>query len=244
MTQRTIVIVNREFKEFMHSMNWSDLDNFGLRLSRGIVEGLSTGCSMREALRKSLGRVQTGFFRANRVNRQVFADDFLKRLERSGWELALRSIEDLLREFRVYAERDLAQDLVKDVVDEARLRAFLQTFLAGRGERSFREVPSGRGKTDILLISPDGEEIIEVKIWRGEEYFREGLEELEEYLRTQNLRKGYYVILDCSLENDFVNQRGHEWVEEVRGKRIHVIIITVRSVPPSKIRRARRQLSS
>lgn len=43
--------------------------------------------------------------------------------------------------------------------------------------------------------------ILELKIWRGEEYHKKGLIQLGEYLEQYNLQEGYLLIFDFRKEN-------------------------------------------
>jgi len=59
--------------------------------------------------------------------------------------------------------------------------------------------------------------IIELKIWRGEAYHREGIRQLCRYLDLQNLTPGYLLIYDLRKES---GQTGKSESIETEGKKI------------------------
>lgn len=143
-----------------------------------------------------------------------------------------------IERFRKHAIRELASDLAGR--DETTARALLETFLAARYE-TFREVTTGRGRTDIRVGCTRGE-IIEVKMWRHQSYFDDGLDEVREYLRTEGRDHAYYVVVDY---ND--RDRKPDQIDEERS--LDSVVISVRwivvpAVAPSKLGRHRRRSAS
>ena len=59
--------------------------------------------------------------------------------------------------------------------------------------------------------------IIELKIWRGESYHREGIKQLCDYLDRQNETVGYLLIYDLRKESSRI---GESEEIKVQGKRI------------------------
>jgi len=45
--------------------------------------------------------------------------------------------------------------------------------------------------------------IIELKIWRGNEYHQKGLKQLEGYLNLENVNEGYMVIYDKNDNKEY-----------------------------------------
>ena len=97
-------------------------------------------------------------------------------LEDNGSDGLMDSIEEFCR----YAERQLAQELWKNRNDEGVLRSHLQTYLEARHGRTIKELVTGRGRMDIVLLDGDAHEVIETKVWRGQEYYEQGVRELGE----------------------------------------------------------------
>jgi hypothetical protein len=101
--------------------------------------------------------------------------------------------------------------------------------------RIFVEVPSGRGRTDILILFRNKKYIIETKIFSDLRYFENRKKQLAAYLKTEGLDAGYYVVFSKKhMETDTLKQE-----EEIDGKRIYTRIIRVnfdRSSRPKKKR--------
>ena len=55
------------------------------------------------------------------------------------------------------------------------------------------------------MISYGGcEYIVELKIWRGEQYRQKGLRQLEEYLDSRNSKKGYLISFSFNKDKMYV----------------------------------------
>ena len=74
------------------------------------------------------------------------------------------------------------------------LDGFMNFFLEVLGGETFVEVPSGRGRTDILVLYKQSKYIIETKIFTNAAYFQRGKRQLAEYLTSEGLKEGYYVV--------------------------------------------------
>lgn len=73
---------------------------------------------------------------------------------------------------------------------------FLQPIINGKGY-AFKEVKIAHEKrTDIILTYYQHKYIIELKIWRGPKKHRAGLKQLSDYLKKENLDKGYLLVFD------------------------------------------------
>jgi hypothetical protein len=99
---------------------------------------------------------------------------------------------------------------------------------------TFVEVPSGRGRTDILILFRNQKYIIETKIFTDLRYFENGKKQLAAYLKTEGLDSGYYVVFSKKhAEADALEQ-------EIDGKRIYTRIIRVNFERPSGRRKRRK----
>ncbi len=74
--------------------------------------------------------------------------------------------------------------------------SYLDMFIRTLDGYSTIETPSGRGRINVLLHYKGEKYVIELKIWRGKEYFEKGKKQLVEYLRSENLTEGYMVLFD------------------------------------------------
>ncbi|WP_411680051.1 AAA family ATPase [Clostridium thailandense] len=80
--------------------------------------------------------------------------------------------------------------------------AFISPIINGTGF-AFKEVQGGDEKRfDIVITYNKKMYILELKIWRGEEYHKKGLMQLGEYLGQYGLSEGYLLILDFRKENN------------------------------------------
>lgn len=75
-------------------------------------------------------------------------------------------------------------------------------------------------RTDVIVDYLGKQFIIELKIWRGEEYDRRGKEQLFEYLDFYNQEKGYFLSFNC-------NKKKNAGVQEIEynGKTIVEVIV-------------------
>jgi len=78
--------------------------------------------------------------------------------------------------------------------------AFVKPIINGKGF-DFKEVQiSEERRLDVVITYLNQKYIIELKIWRGEEAHKEGLNQLSDYLDRQNLKSGYLLIYDFRLD--------------------------------------------
>jgi hypothetical protein len=64
--------------------------------------------------------------------------------------------------------------------------------------------------------------IVELKIWRGEQYAKEGYEQLCGYLESKRTGTGYMLIFDFRKEAN--KKRKTEWLN-INGKKIFEVIV-------------------
>jgi hypothetical protein len=74
--------------------------------------------------------------------------------------------------------------------------AFLKPIINGKGH-DFKEVETSEEKRmDIVVTYLQEKYIIELKIWRGEESHKKGLQQLSNYLNIHGVTKGWLIIFD------------------------------------------------
>lgn len=101
------------------------------------------------------------------------------------------------------------------------LDGFINFFIERLGGQTLLEVPSGRGRTDILIIYQQQKYLIETKIFTDTWYFRKGKRQLAEYLHSEHLDEGYYVVFSSKhTDSDELYTE-----EEINGKQIYTYII-------------------
>jgi len=95
--------------------------------------------------------------------------------------------------------------------------AFIRPIINGRGF-DFKEVQvSEEKRLDIVVTLDNKKYIIELKIWRGEAYHREGILQLCGYLDAQKETAGYLLVYDLRKESGLI---GKNELIEADGKTI------------------------
>ncbi len=132
------------------------------------------------------------------------------------------NFQQVLLRFQAYIKESFSQKEKDFWEKQWRLifLAFLRPILNGKGH-DFREVQiSDERRLDVVITYGKFQYIIELKIWRGDQYHTKGLEQLKSYLDSQNTETGFLVIFDQRRE---MTER-HEWIEQ-EGKKIFAIWI-------------------
>ena len=109
------------------------------------------------------------------------------------------------------------------------LDGFINFFVQRLGGDTLIEVPSGRGRTDILILYQRHKYIIETKVFTDSWYVEHGKQQLADYLTSEGLDEGFYVVFTQKhTENDTLY-----FDEIVNGKRIHTYLIRTSFETPS-----------
>ncbi len=143
-------------------------------------------------------------------------------------------INALLTTYRAYVQRrgfrafDTQQ--LKEAAWHYSLDGFINFFIERLGGQTYVEVPSGRGRTDILIRHQRRSYIIETKIFSDITYFKRGKGQLAAYLTSEGLDEGYYVVFS-RVHTD----KDELYTEEtLEGKCIYTHIIPIRFEQPSR----------
>jgi len=111
------------------------------------------------------------------------------------------------------------------------LDGYLNFFIERLEGQSYVEVPSGKGRIDILIRYQQRSYIIETKVYSDITYFKQGKGQLAAYLATEGLTEGYYVVFsDLHIATDTLYNE-----EIVAGKRIFTHIILTNFEEPSTL---------
>ena len=113
------------------------------------------------------------------------------------------------------------------------LDGFINFFIERLGGDTFVETPSGIGRTDILILYHQHKYIIETKIFTDQAYFQNGKQQLADYLATEGLTEGYYVV----FSNKHTEADTLYFEELINSKRIYTYIILTNFERPSRRRR-------
>lgn len=107
---------------------------------------------------------------------------------------------------------------------------FINFFVERLGGMTFVEVPSGRGRADILIVQQGRKYLIETKVFSDQYLFQQGKQQLADYLTSEGLSEGYYVVFSNKHSKD--DQLTFE--EMINGKQIHTTIILTKFEQPSR----------
>lgn len=144
----------------------------------------------------------------------------------------------LLHSYRDYVQRRgfhaFDTDHLREGAWHYSLDGFLYFFMQRIGGDTLVEVPSGRGRTDILILYKRRKYIIETKVYSDRGYFEQGKQQLVDYLISEGLDEGYYVV----FSNRHSDQDALYTDEQIRGKRLYTWIIRTDFKPASRRRSA------
>lgn len=145
------------------------------------------------------------------------------------------NLNALLQAYRAYVQRRGYRAFDTETLREGAwhysLDGFLAFFIEQLGGQTYLEVPSGRGRIDLLIRYRGWSEVIEVKVYRRVIDFKRGKGQLASYLETEGLSEGYYVVFSKlhTAEDTLYTE------ETVSGKRIYTHIIRTKFEPPSRL---------
>jgi hypothetical protein len=144
------------------------------------------------------------------------------------------NIKAMLAKYREYVRRrgfkafDTKQ--LKEAVWHYSLDGFINFFIERLGGETFVEVPTGRGRTDILILYQGQRYIVETKIFTDQSYFVKGKRQLAAYLKSEGLSEGYYVV----FSNKHIETDPLYFEEEIDGKWVYTYIIRTDFEQPSR----------
>ena len=91
------------------------------------------------------------------------------------------------------------------------------------------EVPTGRGRMDLLIYYGDKKYIMELKRWKNDNVYQRGKRQLVEYVKSEGIGEGYYIVFS-DLHRENVKEE-----EEIEGIKINSYIIKTQFEIPSKL---------
>ncbi|MCL1793582.1 MAG: AAA-like domain-containing protein [Oscillospiraceae bacterium] len=99
--------------------------------------------------------------------------------------------------------------------------SYLRPFINGEGYYHVESETRDQRRMDLVVDFGSEQFIIELKIWRGEEYNKEAYAQLLGYMDIKKSKTGYLLTFDFRKKN---KQTKAEWVE-IGGKRIFEVIV-------------------
>ena len=118
----------------------------------------------------------------------------------------------------------------QEFIGQYLLSAYLDQFVRTIGGTMFLEVPTGRGRMDLLISFNQQQYIIETKIWEGPRRYAAGKKQLTAYLKSEGATEGYYVVFDHRR-----NPEPRVETEMLTGVRLRSYVIPVMQEVPSAI---------
>ena len=141
------------------------------------------------------------------------------------------NVPALLESYRQYVRRRgfraFDTEHLKEGAWHYSLDGYLSFFVERFGHRCFVEVPTGRGRTDILIVWGRRSYIIETKVYTDNWTYAQGKRQLAEYLRSEGLDEGYYVV----FSNKHTDEHTLFEDEEIDGKRILTYLVRTNLEP-------------
>ena len=127
--------------------------------------------------------------------------------------------------FRILQVPDTPQEYVGQYL----LYAYLDQFVHTIGGTVFLEVPTGRGRLDLIILYNQQKYIVETKIWEGQRRYAAGKQQLAAYLKSEGATEGYYIVFDhCQNPEPIVE------TETVAGLTLQSYVIPVVQEAPSE----------
>ena len=116
----------------------------------------------------------------------------------SDGQIQMKRLMDNFREFIARAGFRILQvpETPQEFIGQHLLFAYLDQFVTSVNGAMYMEVPTGRGRMDLLILHNQRKYIVETKIWRSERGYAVGKQQLATYLSTEGVTAGYYVVFD------------------------------------------------
>lgn len=127
--------------------------------------------------------------------------------------------------FRILEVPDTPQEFVGQYL----LFAYLDELVKVVGASMYLEVPTGRGRADLVISHSGQTHIVETKVWRSERSYQAGKQQLARYLTSEGGAEGYYVVFDYRE-----NSEPRAETDTVDGHTIHSYVIPVLQTLPSQ----------
>jgi len=112
------------------------------------------------------------------------------------------------------------------------LDGFIHFFVEALEGQTFVEVPSGAGRTYLLILYQNRRYLIEIKVFSNNTRLKKGKAQLAEYLKSEGLDEGYYVV----FSNLHTDEDELYLEEQIQGKQIYTYIICTHFQTPSRIK--------
>lgn len=157
--------------------------------------------------------------------------DFSEYVTPTG-QLQMQTLIENFKDFIARAGYKILQvpDTPKEFVGQYLLFAYLDEFVKIVGATMYLEVPTGRGRADLIISHSGRTFIVETKVWRSERNYQAGKQQLATYMKSEGAIEGYYVVFDYRENPEPRVETG-----TVDGCTIHCYVIPVLQALPSQV---------
>lgn len=111
----------------------------------------------------------------------------------------------IIQRFQQFLKENYAKKDSKFLEREGRLifLSYLKPIINGKGHDFKEPVVGDERRTDVVITFNEYRYVVELKIWRGQEYHQRGLQQLSDYLDLYNLKEGFLLIYDFRKEKKY-----------------------------------------
>ena len=145
------------------------------------------------------------------------------------------NLHAILKKYRQYVRKRgfkaFDTETLKEGAWHYSLDGFISFFIEALEGHTFIKVPSGAGRTDILIVYQTNRYLIETKVFSNNTLLKKGKGQLAEYLTSEGLDEGYYVVFS-SLHTD---EDTLYFEDKIKGKQIYTYIICTHFPIPSRL---------
>ena len=137
----------------------------------------------------------------NGLEDQYFAEDgpmdFTEYVTPAG-QLQMQMLIENFNDFIARAGYRILQvpDTPQEFVGQYLLFAYLDEFVNMVRATMHLEVPTGRGRADLIIGYKGQKYIVETKVWRNKKAYQAGKHQLAAYLKLEGATEGYYIVFD------------------------------------------------
>lgn len=150
----------------------------------------------------------------------------------SDGHIQMDAVMDNFRDFIDRAGYKILQvpETPQEYVGQYLLFAYLSQFVNIIGGMMYLEVPTGRGRMDLLILHNTRKYIVETKIWSGANRYQAGKSQLAAYVQSEKAVAGYYVVFDHRREPE-----PRDETEKIDGLSIRSYVIPVIQETPTSV---------
>ena len=147
-------------------------------------------------------------------------------------QLDLTSLLDNFRNFIARIGFRILQvpGIPKESVGQYLLATYLDAFVQSVRGDMYLELPTGRGRMDLVVFHNGRKYVVEIKVWDSERRYEGGKQQLAAYLKSEGVSEGYYVVFDRRE-----NPEPRVETETIDGLQIRSYVIPVLQERPSDL---------